>query len=124
MVFDRDLVIRELEENGYAVIPNVLSTNDCDTYIQEYKDFINQFEDKGTGIFSCESVIQTYRIGHFNATWQVRLKVKDVFANIWQTEKLLTSVDAVAISKPPEEGNTNDCYRYHTKKNFFVQIFH
>lgn len=105
MVFDRDLVIRELEENGYAVIPNVLSTNDCDTYIQEYKDFINQFEDKGTGFFNCESVIQTYRIGHFNATWQVRLKVKDVFANIWQTEKLLTSVDAVAISKPPEEGD-------------------
>jgi hypothetical protein len=38
----RATVIQSLEENGYAVIPNVLDTNDCDLYIKEYKDWAKQ----------------------------------------------------------------------------------
>lgn len=103
--FDRATVIQSLEENGYAVIPNVLDISDCDLYIKEYKDWAQQVEDTGISFRSFESLIQGHRIGHFNASWCVRLKVKDVFAQIWQTDKLLSSVDAVALSYPPEQGS-------------------
>ena len=100
----RATVIQSLEENGYAVIPNVLDISDCDLYIKEYKDWAQRVEDTGITISSFESLIQGHRIGHFNASWCVRLKVKDVFAQIWQTDKLLSSVDAMALSYPPEQG--------------------
>lgn len=105
MQFNRDAVIKSLEDNGYAVIPNVLSLQECDTYIKEYKDWAKQVEDTGIPFTSFESLIQGYRIGHFNASWRVRLKAKEVFSKIWKTEKLLSSIDAVALSYPPEEGN-------------------
>lgn len=105
MQFNRDAVIKSLEDNGYAVIPNVLSIQECDTYIKEYKDWAKQVEDTGIPFTSFESLIQGYSIGHFNATWRVRLKAKEVFSQIWKTEKLLSSIDAVALSYPPEEGN-------------------
>ena len=105
MCFDfRDAVLSSLQENGYAVIPNVLSIHDCDMYIEEYRDWAKQVEDSGIPFLSFQSLIQGYRIGHFNASWQVRLTVKDVFRQIWNTDKLLTSVDAVALSYPPEQG--------------------
>ena len=34
----------------------------------------------------------------------MRLKAKPVFADLWGTEELLTSLDAVAIGRPPEQG--------------------
>lgn len=37
-------------------------------------------------------------------SWFVRLKVKKVFAQVWKTDKLLSSVDAIAIGRPPEDG--------------------
>ncbi|PVD36822.1 hypothetical protein C0Q70_03812 [Pomacea canaliculata] len=44
-----------------------------------------------------------YKIGHLAPTWNVRLKAKPVFEEIWGTNELLTSFDAVIICRPPEE---------------------
>ena len=95
---------KSLEEFGYAVIPNVISLQDCDDYIKEYREWAEQVENTGIPFLSFESLIQGYRIGHFNDSWQVRLKVREIFSKIWSTDKLLTSVDAVALSYPPEQG--------------------
>lgn len=104
-MFDRSTVLQNLKENGYAVLPSVLSVEDCDIYIKEFKDWVKQVEDSGKSFRTVKSLLQSYRIGHFNACWRVRLAVKDIFAQIWSTDKLLTSVDAVALSYPPEEGS-------------------
>ncbi|CAC5393617.1 unnamed protein product [Mytilus coruscus] len=64
MQFNRDAVINSLEDNGYAVIPNVLSIQECDTYIKEYKDWAKQVEDTGIPFTSFESLIQGYSIGN------------------------------------------------------------
>jgi hypothetical protein len=96
--------LQNLKEKGYAVLPSVLSVEDCDIYIKEFKDWVKQVEDSGKSFRTVKSLLQSYRIGHFNACWRVRLAVKDIFAQIWSTDKLLTSVDAVALSYPPEEG--------------------
>lgn len=94
---------RDLETLGYTVISDVLSSDECDHSIQEYKDWLSQFKD-GTWPYSKNSLIQRYNIGHFDVTWQIRIKTKPVFAKLWKTKKLLTSVDAVAIGRPPENG--------------------
>ena len=104
IIFSSKAVLAELKEKGVAVVPNVLTHAQCDEYIDQYKTWFNQFDEAGVEMESRKSLIQAYRIGHFDTTWQVRLKAKPVFAKLWDTEKLLTSADAVAIGKPPEEG--------------------
>ena len=86
------------------MVPNVLTSEDCDKYIGEYKSWMNIFDESGIKLSSRNSVIQSYRTGHFSTTWAVRLKTKPVFAKLWKTEKLLSSADAIAIAKPPEWG--------------------
>jgi len=98
--------LKELEEQGYTVIPNVLTNEECDGHIGQYKTWLQQFKDRGIPWHNGNSLIQAYRVGHFQASWETRLEVKDVFAQIWGTEKLLSSADAVAISEPPEAGDT------------------
>ncbi|XP_046369736.2 uncharacterized protein LOC125371576 [Haliotis rufescens] len=99
--FDRDSVMKDLEEKGYAVIPDVCSAQDCDVYISQYRDWLSQFEEDDWPSHM-HSVVQGYDIGHFENTWNCRFKAKPVFAKVWETEKLLTSFDGVAISFPPE----------------------
>ncbi|XP_033763053.1 LOW QUALITY PROTEIN: uncharacterized protein LOC117344435 [Pecten maximus] len=102
---DGDAILKQIQEKGYAVVPNVLTHEECDRYIGQYKSWLQKFEDLGVECSSRNSVIQSYRTGHFAASWEVRLKAKPVFAKVWKTEKLLSSADAIAISKPPEEGS-------------------
>jgi len=97
--------LKELKKHGYTVIPNVLAYAECDRHIAEYRAWIQQFKDKGFSWHNGNSLVQSYRTAHFQASWKVRLEVKDVFAQIWSSEKLLTSADAVAISEPPETGD-------------------
>ncbi|XP_046369742.1 uncharacterized protein LOC124144415 [Haliotis rufescens] len=102
--FDSEATKRELATKGYAVVPDVLTGKECDELIGRYKLWLGTFQD-GDFPNRRKSILHQYRIGHFGATWSARLKVKPVFASIWDTEKLLTSFDGVAISKPPEETN-------------------
>lgn len=98
---NREKIAAELDQKGYCVIPNVLTAEECDKHIAAYRKWVDLFEDDWP--FQRHSIIQSYRIGHFEATWETRLSAKKVFETVWQTKKLLTSFDAVAISSPPED---------------------
>ena len=99
-----DVNRRELEELGYTVVENVLSDKECDDYVGEYKTWISQFKD-GNWPYTKSSLIFDYNIGNMEATWKIRLKTKRVFAEVWGTDKLLSSIDTVAIGRPPESGD-------------------
>lgn len=99
---DRERVLAELQDQGFSVVEDVLSAEECQRYSNEFKSWVSQYKDHDSTYGSFESLVQSYRIGHFNASWAVRLKVKAVFTEIWGTEKLLSSVDGVAVSPPPE----------------------
>ncbi|XP_071110424.1 uncharacterized protein [Haliotis cracherodii] len=92
----------ELESNGYCVINDVIDQAECDQLISQYKSWLEKFEAPDWPNHR-RSIIYQYRIGHFEATWSARLKVKPVFSSLWKTDKLLTSFDGVAVSRPPEE---------------------
>ncbi|XP_060073745.1 uncharacterized protein LOC132553514 [Ylistrum balloti] len=100
-----DEILKQLNEKAYAVVPNVLTLDECDRYMAEFKSWHKKFDDLGVECSSRNSVIQSYRTGHFSTSWEVRLKSKPIFAKVWKTDKLLSSADAIAISKPPEQGS-------------------
>ncbi|XP_052821374.1 uncharacterized protein LOC128246884 [Mya arenaria] len=93
----------DLQKKGYTVVSDVLTNDECDKTIDQYKQWLSQFTDEGEWPFSANSLIQRYNAGHMEPTWFARLKSKRVFAQVWKTEKLLTSFDAIAIGRPPEE---------------------
>ncbi|XP_062571559.1 uncharacterized protein LOC134233591 [Saccostrea cucullata] len=112
----RDRILAELDDQGFSVVEGVLSEEDCRRYSDEFKDWVHQYKDNNKTFGSFESLVQSYRIGHFHASWAVRLKVKHVFSELWETEKLLSSVDGVAVSPPPEM--MPDRPKFRTKKTF------
>ncbi|XP_013413442.1 uncharacterized protein LOC106175829 [Lingula anatina] len=109
-------VLKELRENGLSVLEDVIQAEECDTYRQQYHTWVTTLREDGEWPKSKRSLIQHYRVGHLEATWAVRLKTKPVFAKLWGTNKLLSSIDAVAIGRPPEGGeeefHTPDCYQW------------
>lgn len=127
----RERVLAELENQGFSVVEDVLSPEECQRYSNEFKSWVSQYKDHDRTYQSFESLIQSYRIGHFNASWAVRLKAKPVFAEIWGTEKLLSSVDGVAVSPPPDSmPGTTHCFIYtllpgvspHAKSYFIIKL--
>jgi hypothetical protein len=96
-----------LEDKGYVVIPDLLTPKECDTLTSQYKDWVDKFDEGHIPLQKRTSVIQSYRVGHFQQSWEVRLKAKAVFQAVWGTEKLLSSIDGIAISKPPQNGTKN-----------------
>ncbi|CAC5425690.1 unnamed protein product [Mytilus coruscus] len=123
---DRVRVIEELETQGYSVIPNVLSDKECEKYISIYKAWVHRFGDERP--YWDKSLMQQYRLSHCEPTWNVRLAAKHVFASIWKTDKLLTSMDGIAIGEPPELGKTNvgdpESYWFHMDQGSWREGLH
>ncbi|KAK7094040.1 uncharacterized protein [Littorina saxatilis] len=94
----------DLRRQGYTVVKGVLTEEECTQYIQEYRDWIKDNFDEGLFPHCSNSLIQRYSIGHLSPSWSVRLKAQPVFAELWETQELLSSTDAVVIGRPPEEG--------------------
>ncbi|XP_071110372.1 uncharacterized protein [Haliotis cracherodii] len=92
----------ELRVKGYTVVEGVLTNEESDKYRGMYSDWLASFN--GNWPHSSKSLIHEYKVGHMEPTWAVRLKAKKVFEEIWGTEKLLSSMDSIAIGRPPEDG--------------------
>lgn len=104
MYFCREALRKELADKGYVVIPDVVPLDECDKYITQYKQWLDRFgTDERPGW--ARSLIHHYRITHYAPSWKTRLWAKPVFAAVWNTDKLLSSYDGVAIGEPPELGN-------------------
>ena len=84
------------------MVPNVLTPTECDLYVAKYKSWLDKVSSMGVELNSQNSLIESYRVAHFDVTWEVRLKTRPVFEKLWKTEKILTSADAIAVSRPPE----------------------
>lgn len=94
---------KELEDEGYTVVPGALTPADCDRYREMYDQWLTHFP-QGKWPKSSRGLIRGFNTGHLDPTWRIRLQVKDVFSQVWKTEKLMTSFDSIAIGRPPEDG--------------------
>lgn len=115
MVSSREQLRQELHDKGYAVVPDLLTPKECDALTSEFRDWAGKFEEGQIPLQKKSSVIQSYRVGHFQQSWEVRLRAKAVFQAVWETEKLLSSVDGIAISKPPLNGTQNNLFKFYYK---------
>ncbi|RUS71290.1 hypothetical protein EGW08_020947 [Elysia chlorotica] len=93
----------ELETKGVTMVPDVLSMEDCDKHQAFFRNWLKRFPD-GQWPETLSSLIQGYGAGHLEPAWDVRLKTRSVFAQVWGTNKLLSSMDFIAIGRPPEDG--------------------
>ncbi|KAK6175436.1 hypothetical protein SNE40_013901 [Patella caerulea] len=98
---DSEAIWRDLRQRGYCVIPNVIPYNKCDELSQELKSWALA-HDNGELFKQPHSLTDAPRIGHLEAAWKARLLVKDVFAAVWGTDKLVSSFDKLSICPPPE----------------------
>ena len=98
-------VKQDLDRHGVAVVPGVIPPHICDEYIAELNTWLEKFGEGGfpENIFS---IIHSYSIAHHPVAWKVRHHVRPVFEELWGTQKLLTSLDGMAIGQPPEEYDT------------------
>lgn len=107
--------LKELEEQGYCVIPEVLSSSEAETLYQRvWHEYIEKawpkckMDDRSNwaevfpkhdryGIF-------TGTAGQIQVLWDLRQdpRIVDIFAQIWNTKELIVSMDGLSLMCPPE----------------------
>lgn len=140
MSFDTTLenLNNQLDEDGVAVIPNVLSEAECIQLRESVwtelkyvtKDRFN-FDDITTwrefyNFYPLHSMLlQHFSLGHMQPIWDIRQhpRVSGVFETIWGVEKndLLVSFDGLSVHLPPEitnKGWFNNKEWFHTDQSF------
>ena len=109
--------INDLKTKGYAVVPNVLSSEECEKANEGLWKWLGEFsenkikrDDPTTWEINWpynmgkKGIIQQYKIAHTQFVWDVRQnpKVKKVFERIWSDDDLLSSYDGINVQIPPE----------------------
>jgi hypothetical protein len=118
-------ITQMIEQYGVAIVPNVLSSEECEEMKKNMWDAIEQLTSKFEvpidrandktwrsfyDLFPLHSMlVQHHSIGHSKLAWSARTnaKVIECFEKIWMTDAkdLLTSFDGASIHLPPEITN-------------------
>ncbi|MCH9716677.1 MAG: hypothetical protein K0U52_06275, partial [Gammaproteobacteria bacterium] len=114
---DLEAANQQLIEQGWTVIPNILSPRECEQGIDgiwEWLAFINpniqrhdpeSWSNRNWPV-TMHQIIQHYGVGQQEFVWNIRThpKVKQVFSYLWDTNNLITSFDGINVTRPPETG--------------------
>ena len=106
----------QLREEGFTVIPNVLTENECDTAIDGIWNWLGSLnmgilrdEPESWGasnwITSIHGIVKNYSVGQADFMWDIRThrRVKEVYERIWNTTDLVTSFDGACVMRPFEQ---------------------
>lgn len=102
-------ILQDLERDGYAVVENVITPEDCQQLAGEFEETMKQIiPDLNLNDTSTykqnklppnqHNLLQHYNIGFWKHAVHLRSKVKHVFADVWGTDDLWTSFDATSFS--------------------------
>lgn len=115
--------INELENDGYTIIPKILSDNECTDYSNKMWCILEHLTNNEINKNNEESykniyklyplhsmLIQHYNIGHSQFIWDLRQddRIIDIFTKLYkhflpnESEELLVSFDGVSQHMPPE----------------------
>jgi ectoine hydroxylase-related dioxygenase (phytanoyl-CoA dioxygenase family) len=106
--FDDTPWVKQLEEEGYAVIENVLTPAECNDAMEKVHAYLAAVgadvvtEGAPKDYPNIHGIIQHLQVGHCDGVWQVRqnANVIDKFAQIYGDNDLLCSFDGVCIMQP------------------------
>jgi len=97
MAFNIPEIKRDLDNNGWCIIPNVLS----ETEVEEAKELFYTWQktipehDIMHNSIDPHGIYKHHEIGHQEHAWYIRTnpKVQEIFKKLWQTEDLVVSFD-------------------------------
>jgi len=110
----------KLQENGVAVVPNILTNEECVRYRDEiWKELKYVMKDRFDiskpetwrefyTLYPLHSMLlQHFSLGHMQPIWDIRQneKVCEIFCKLWNCKKedLIVSFDGLSIHLPPED---------------------
>ncbi|CAM4775523.1 unnamed protein product [Rotaria magnacalcarata] len=106
--------LRHLDEHGYTIISDVLNESEIDhaknLIWQHLEGLKSPYRIKRGQIHTWNiwpgrheaGIIEDFGIGNSQAQWFIRSipAIKDIFAEIWHTRELLSSMDGIGIFRP------------------------
>lgn len=141
-----DTLKATLDTFGVAIIPSVLTSEECEKMVSGFWDFFEHItqhwkvplrRDNTTTwrefykLLPLHSMlIQHFDVGHIQALWDIRQNpnIVNIFADFWKCtpEELLVSFDGLSFHLPPEETqrgwNKNNTW-YHTDQSYTTSEF-
>ncbi|ORY32186.1 hypothetical protein BCR39DRAFT_504505 [Naematelia encephala] len=117
--------IEDLRTKGYCVIPSILPKERCDGYVDDALTWLEDFklgfkrDDNKTWKTECLPIghkgglYNQYCCAHEDWVWRVRCEpaVLECFKELWGTDELLVSFDAVNVTFPyGEHGRTDEAW--------------
>lgn len=107
--------LKDLEELGYCVIPQVLSNAEAESLYQRvWHEFIEKawpncrMDDRSNwkDAFPIQNTMGIFAgpAGQTQVMWDLRedLRIVDIFARVWNTQDLIVSMDGMSFMCPPE----------------------
>lgn len=105
--------LQHLEEHGWAVVPEVLSTEEVNNYTSQFWDWLESFgtlkrddqltwKEPSNWPPGHRGIIQHFGIGHAEFVWALRTHpaILAIFSELWNTEDLLVSFDGACAASP------------------------
>lgn len=116
---DIPFYLDDLEDKGYAIIPNVLSQEDveyCRNLVYDWQKTVPDLKDIHKYV-DPHGIYKYCEIGHQRHCWYIRTRpaVKKIFENIWGTDDLVVSYDGSCYF--PKEYDKTDRYWTHTDQS-------
>jgi hypothetical protein len=136
-----DYLKKTLDTYGVAIIPSVLTDEECKNMFDGIWDYFEHITQKWPipikrtkqttwsqffDLYPLHSMlVQQWHVGHAQVSWNVRQKEKivDIFAKLWNVDKeeLLVSFDGLSFGIPPEitkRGWNDGKTWYHTDQSY------
>ncbi len=108
--------IQQLKEQGYAVIPGILSPEEADVYVERVWEWLRRLskridrDDPTTWTREygwphsdkLGGIIHHHNVGHEQFVWDLRSTpaIYNIFAKVWDTTDLIVSFDGMCIHTP------------------------
>ena len=119
MAIDIEYFKELLDDNGYVIIPNVLTDAEMNEYITEFNKWTNQIPDLEMlhDIIESGGIFKYHQVGQQRFNWLVRTnpKVQNIFKYLWDTDELVVSFDGCCYYPP--EYNDDPTYWTHTDQS-------
>lgn len=119
MSFDYKEIERNLQENGYSVVENVLSQQDIDEYKMEFFKWFNSIDNMEEihSFFHGNGILKFFEIGHQRFSWLARINknIISIFQYLWKTDQLVVSFDGCCYYPSNYEGKEK--YWTHTDQS-------
>jgi ectoine hydroxylase-related dioxygenase (phytanoyl-CoA dioxygenase family) len=108
-----------LKENGYTIIPNILSDDEV-TYSKDlFYEWYNTIDTSNNIDYlhkklNPHNIFKYHQVGHQRFAWYIRTRknVQDVFRNIWETDDLVVSFDGACYMKSGENNFSNNLWTH------------